>query len=91
VSGATPIEKELPSNFFFKLAGLPDFPWPNGLASGTLQPQVAQYLAENGWMLALATTGTISRGAPPLTSVFEVPERRPGKFFMCAERTHRLC
>jgi methionyl-tRNA synthetase len=74
VSGATPIEKES-EHFFFKLPDFADFlaKWTR---SGTLQPQVANKLAE--WLDAGLHDWDISRDAPYFG--FEVPDA-PGKYF----------
>ena len=74
VSGATPIEKES-EHFFFKLTDFADFlaKWTR---SGTLQPQVANKLAE--WLDAGLHDWDISRDAPYFG--FEIPDA-PGKYF----------
>ena len=74
VSGATPIEKES-EHYFFKLPDFADFlaKWTR---SGTLQPQVANKLAE--WLDAGLQEWDISRDAPYFG--FEIPDA-PGKYF----------
>ncbi|MGP4844252.1 methionine--tRNA ligase [Marinobacter sp. 1Y8] len=74
VSGATPIEKES-EHFFFRLPEFADFlqKWTR---SGTLQPQVANKLAE--WLDAGLQEWDISRDAPYFG--FEIPDA-PGKYF----------
>ena len=74
VSGATPVEKES-EHYFFKLPEFHDFlsKWTR---SGTLQPQVANKLAE--WLDAGLQEWDISRDAPYFG--FEIPDA-PGKYF----------
>ncbi|WP_020408249.1 methionine--tRNA ligase [Hahella ganghwensis] len=74
ISGATPITKES-EHFFFKLPDFQDFlkEWTR---SGTLQPQVANKLAE--WLDAELQEWDISRDAPYFG--FEIPDA-PGKYF----------
>ncbi|MAA66506.1 MAG: methionine--tRNA ligase [Alteromonadaceae bacterium] len=74
VSGATPIEKES-EHYFFRLPEFADFlqKWTR---SGTLQPQVANKLAE--WLDAGLQEWDISRDAPYFG--FEIPDA-PGKYF----------
>ncbi|WP_166264917.1 methionine--tRNA ligase [Marinobacter caseinilyticus] len=74
VSGATPIEKES-EHYFFRLPEFSDFlkAWTR---SGTLQPQVANKLAE--WLDAGLQEWDISRDAPYFG--FEIPDA-PGKYF----------
>jgi methionyl-tRNA synthetase len=74
ISGATPIEKES-THFFFKL---PEYEamLKEWLASGTLQPQVANKLRE--WTDAGLQEWDISRDAPYFG--FEIPGE-PGKYF----------
>ncbi|TBW54470.1 methionine--tRNA ligase [Marinobacter halodurans] len=74
VSGATPIEKES-EHYFFRLPEFADFlrEWTR---SGTLQPQVANKLAE--WLDAGLQEWDISRDAPYFG--FEIPDA-PGKYF----------
>lgn len=74
ISGATPIEKGS-EHFFFRLPEFADFlkEWTR---SGTLQPQVANKLAE--WLDAGLQDWDISRDAPYFG--FEIPGA-PGKFF----------
>ena len=74
ISGATPIEKES-EHFFFKLPEFQAFlsEWTR---SGTLQPQIANKLAE--WLDAGLQEWDISRDAPYFG--FEIPEQ-PGKYF----------
>ncbi len=74
ISGATPIEKES-EHFFFKLPEFQDFlqTWTR---SGTLQPQIANKLAE--WLDAGLQEWDISRDAPYFG--FEIPGH-PGKYF----------
>lgn len=74
ISGATPIEKES-EHFFFKLPEFQGFlsEWTR---SGTLQPQIANKLAE--WLDAGLQEWDISRDAPYFG--FEIPEQ-PGKYF----------
>lgn len=74
ISGATPIDKES-EHFFFKLPEFQDFlsEWTR---SGTLQPQIANKLAE--WLDSGLQEWDISRDAPYFG--FEIPEQ-PGKYF----------
>ncbi|WP_150914067.1 methionine--tRNA ligase [Marinobacter halotolerans] len=74
VSGATPVEKES-EHYFFRLPEFADFlaKWTR---SGTLQPQVANKLAE--WLDAGLQEWDISRDAPYFG--FEIPDA-PGKYF----------
>ncbi len=74
ISGATPISKDS-THFFFKLPDFQDFlkEWTR---SGTLQPQVANKLAE--WLDAGLQEWDISRDAPYFG--FEIPDE-PGKYF----------
>jgi len=74
VSGATPVEKES-EHYFFRLPDFHDFltQWTR---SGTLQPQVANKLAE--WLEAGLQEWDISRDAPYFG--FEIPDA-PGKYF----------
>ncbi len=74
VSGATPIEKES-EHYFFRLPEFADFlqTWTR---SGTLQPQVANKLAE--WLDAGLQEWDISRDAPYFG--FEIPDA-PDKYF----------
>jgi methionyl-tRNA synthetase len=74
ISGATPVEKES-THFFFKL---PEYEamLKEWLASGTLQPQVANKLRE--WTDAGLQEWDISRDAPYFG--FEIPGE-PGKYF----------
>lgn len=74
ISGATPVEKGS-EHFFFKLPEFTEFlrQWTR---SGTLQPQVANKLAE--WLDAGLQEWDISRDAPYFG--FEIPGA-PGKFF----------
>ncbi len=74
ISGATPITKES-THFFFKLPDFQEFleEWTR---SGTLQPQVANKLAE--WLEAGLQEWDISRDAPYFG--FEIPNE-PGKYF----------
>ena len=74
VSGATPIEKES-EHYFFRLPEFADF-LQNWTRSGTLQPQVANKLAE--WLDAGLQEWDISRDAPYFG--FEIPDA-PGKYF----------
>ena len=74
MSGATPIEKES-EHYFFKLPDFADF-LANWTRSGTLQPQVANKLAE--WLDAGLQEWDISRDAPYFG--FEIPDA-PGKYF----------
>ncbi|MFT5719406.1 MAG: methionyl-tRNA synthetase [Oleiphilaceae bacterium] len=74
ISGATPIEKDS-EHFFFKLSEFSDFlkEWTR---SGTLQPQIANKLAE--WLDSGLQDWDISRDAPYFG--FEIPNQ-PGKYF----------
>ncbi|BES71858.1 methionine--tRNA ligase [Marinobacter nanhaiticus D15-8W] len=74
VSGATPIDKES-EHYFFRLPEFAEFlrTWTR---SGTLQPQVANKLAE--WLDAGLQEWDISRDAPYFG--FEIPDA-PGKYF----------
>ena len=74
ISGATPIEKES-EHFFFKLSEFSDFlkEWTR---SGTLQPQIANKLAE--WLDSGLQEWDISRDAPYFG--FEIPNQ-PCKYF----------
>jgi len=74
VSGATPVEKES-EHYFFRLPEFSDFlrEWTR---SGTLQPQIANKLAE--WLDAGLQEWDISRDAPYFG--FEIPDA-PGKYF----------
>ncbi|MCH8499583.1 MAG: methionine--tRNA ligase [Marinobacter sp.] len=74
VSGATPVNRES-EHYFFKLPEFVDFlaTWTR---SGTLQPQVANKLAE--WLDAGLQEWDISRDAPYFG--FEIPDA-PGKYF----------
>jgi len=74
ISGATPVEKES-EHFFFKLSEFSDFlkEWTR---SGTLQPQIANKLAE--WLDSGLQEWDISRDAPYFG--FEIPNQ-PGKYF----------
>ncbi|PID42717.1 MAG: methionine--tRNA ligase [Proteobacteria bacterium] len=74
ISGATPINKES-EHFFFRLPEFTDFlkTWTR---SGTLQPQIANKLAE--WLENGLQEWDISRDAPYFG--FEIPGE-PGKFF----------
>ena len=74
VSGATPVNRES-EHYFFKLPDFADFlaTWTR---SGTLQPQVANKLAE--WLDAGLQEWDISRDAPYFG--FEIPDA-PGKYF----------
>jgi len=74
ISGATPVEKDS-EHFFFKLSDFSDFlkEWTR---SGTLQPQIANKLAE--WLDAGLQDWDISRDAPYFG--FEIPNQ-PGKYF----------
>jgi len=74
ISGATPVEKDS-EHFFFKLSAFSDFlkEWTR---SGTLQPQIANKLAE--WLDAGLQEWDISRDAPYFG--FEIPNQ-PGKYF----------
>lgn len=74
LSGATPVERDS-EHYFFKL---PDFTeWlKQWTRSGTLQPQVANKLAE--WLDAGLQEWDISRDAPYFG--FEIPDA-PGKYF----------
>ncbi|WP_111496660.1 methionine--tRNA ligase [Marinobacter bohaiensis] len=74
ISGATPVEKES-EHYFFRLPEFAEFlrDWTR---SGTLQPQVANKLAE--WLEAGLHEWDISRDAPYFG--FEIPDA-PGKYF----------
>lgn len=74
ISGATPIEKDS-EHFFFKLPEFTEFlkEWTR---SGTLQPQIANKLAE--WLDSGLQEWDISRDAPYFG--FEIPNQ-PGKYF----------
>ncbi len=74
ISGATPVEKES-EHFFFKLPEFEEFlkTWTR---SGTLQPQIANKLAE--WLDSGLQEWDISRDAPYFG--FEIPNQ-PGKYF----------
>ncbi len=74
ISGATPVEKDS-EHYFFKLPEFDEFlrEWTR---SGTLQPQVANKLAE--WLDAGLQEWDISRDAPYFG--FEIPDA-PGKYF----------
>ena len=74
ISGATPIQKES-EHFFFKLPEFTEFlkEWTR---SGTLQPQIANKLAE--WLDSGLQEWDISRDAPYFG--FEIPDQ-PGKYF----------
>jgi methionyl-tRNA synthetase len=74
VSGATPVEKES-EHYFFRLPEFADFlaKWTR---SGTLQPQVANKLAE--WLDAGLQEWDISRDSPYFG--FEIPDA-PDKYF----------
>ncbi|SFM49570.1 methionine--tRNA ligase [Marinobacter zhejiangensis] len=74
VSGATPVEKES-EHYFFRLPEFADF-LQNWTRSGTLQPQIANKLAE--WLDAGLQEWDISRDAPYFG--FEIPDA-PGKYF----------
>ncbi|WP_375177292.1 methionine--tRNA ligase [Marinobacter mobilis] len=74
VSGATPVEKES-EHYFFRLPEFSDF-LQNWTRSGTLQPQIANKLAE--WLDAGLQEWDISRDAPYFG--FEIPDA-PGKYF----------
>jgi len=74
VSGATPVDKES-EHYFFRLPEFADF-LANWTRSGTLQPQVANKLAE--WLDAGLQEWDISRDAPYFG--FEIPDS-PGKYF----------
>lgn len=74
ISGATPIEKES-THYFFKLPDFQDF-LKDWTRSGTLQPQIANKLAE--WLDAGLQEWDISRDAPYFG--FEIPDA-PGKYF----------
>lgn len=73
-SGATPIEKES-EHYFFALSEFSDW-LKDWTRSGTLQPAVANKLAE--WLDAGLQDWDISRDAPYFG--FEIPEA-PGKYF----------
>ena len=74
LSGATPVEKES-EHYFFTLPAFTDMlrAW---IASGTLQPQIANKLRE--WLDAGLQEWDISRDAPYFG--FEIPDA-PGKYF----------
>jgi len=74
ISGATPVSKDS-EHFFFKLSEFGDFlsQWTR---SGTLQPEVANKLAE--WLDSGLQDWDISRDAPYFG--FEIPDA-PGKYF----------
>lgn len=74
LSGATPVERDS-EHYFFKLPEFTDWlkQWTR---SGTLQPQVANKLAE--WLDAGLQEWDISRDAPYFG--FEIPDA-PGKYF----------
>lgn len=74
ISGATPIEKES-EHYFFKLPDFQSF-LQDWTRSGTLQPEVANKLAE--WLDSGLQEWDISRDAPYFG--FEIPDA-PGKFF----------
>ncbi len=74
ISGATPVEKES-EHFFFKLPEFSDY-LKDWTRSGTLQPQIANKLAE--WLDAGLQEWDISRDAPYFG--FEIPDA-PGKYF----------
>ncbi|OZG72483.1 methionine--tRNA ligase [Hahella sp. CCB-MM4] len=74
ISGATPITKES-THYFFKLPEFQEF-LKSWTRSGTLQPQVANKLAE--WLDAELQEWDISRDAPYFG--FEIPDA-PGKYF----------
>ena len=74
ISGATPVEKDS-EHFFFKLSEFSDF-LKDWTRSGTLQPQIANKLAE--WLDAGLQEWDISRDAPYFG--FEIPNQ-PGKYF----------
>jgi len=74
ISGATPVEKDS-EHFFFKLSEFSDF-LKDWTRSGTLQPQIANKLAE--WLDAGLQDWDISRDAPYFG--FEIPNQ-PGKYF----------
>jgi len=74
ISGATPIEKDS-EHFFFKLPEFSDF-LKDWTRSGTLQPQIANKLAE--WLDSGLQEWDISRDAPYFG--FEIPNQ-PGKYF----------
>jgi len=74
ISGATPVEAQS-THYFFKLPEFTEFlkEWTR---SGTLQPQIANKLAE--WLDAGLQEWDISRDAPYFG--FEIPDA-PGKYF----------
>ena len=74
ISGATPVQKDS-EHFFFKLPEFTEFlkTWTR---SGTLQPQIANKLAE--WLDSGLQEWDISRDAPYFG--FEIPDQ-PGKYF----------
>ena len=74
ISGATPVEKES-EHFFFRLPEFSDF-LKDWTRSGTLQPQIANKLAE--WLDSGLQEWDISRDAPYFG--FEIPGE-PGKYF----------
>ncbi len=74
ISGATPIQKAS-EHFFFKLPEFTDF-LKDWTRSGTLQPQIANKLAE--WLDSGLQEWDISRDAPYFG--FEIPDQ-PGKYF----------
>jgi len=74
LSGAVPVEKES-EHYFFTLPKFADF-LQGWTRSGTLQPQVANKLAE--WLEAGLQEWDISRDAPYFG--FEIPDA-PGKYF----------
>ena len=74
ISGSTPVEKDS-EHFFFKLSEFSDF-LKDWTRSGTLQPQIANKLAE--WLDAGLQEWDISRDAPYFG--FEIPNQ-PGKYF----------
>ena len=74
ISGATPIEKDS-EHFFFKLPEFSDF-LKDWTRSGTLQPQIANKLAE--WLDSGLQEWDISRDAPYFG--FEIPNQA-GKYF----------
>lgn len=74
ISGATPVNKDS-EHFFFKLPEFQDF-LKDWTRSGTLQPQIANKLAE--WLDAGLQEWDISRDAPYFG--FEIPDQ-PGKYF----------
>jgi methionyl-tRNA synthetase len=74
ISGATPVEKDS-EHFFFKLSEFTEF-LKDWTRSGTLQPQIANKLAE--WLDSGLQEWDISRDAPYFG--FEIPNQ-PGKYF----------